>query len=158
MSLLHLQGIKRLHKDLEKLLKKVTAQRPLVVIIDGLDQFSDEESEALSAIPKTLAPSVKMILTTRGKDFQGFSKLQVSHTGHSMGSRTTPHQGQFPPPPPPKKMKPMHCPPGPRSIGLFPTRTSTTKLNHSSGPIPVWWGVVRIRTGTAPLPFSQVEG
>ncbi|XP_072168845.1 NACHT domain- and WD repeat-containing protein 1-like [Diadema setosum] len=70
------RGIKRLHKDLPQLLKKVTPQRPLVVIIDGLDQFSDDEAEALSAIPKTLAPCVKMILTTRGKDFDGFTKLQ----------------------------------------------------------------------------------
>ena len=82
-SLFLWQGIKRLHKDLEKLLKKVTPQRPLVVIIDGLDQFSDDESEGLMAIPKTLAPSVKMILTTRGKDFEGFNRLQVSQTGRS---------------------------------------------------------------------------
>eukprot|EP00057_Strongylocentrotus_purpuratus_P003049 XP_003725816.1 PREDICTED: NACHT and WD repeat domain-containing protein 1 isoform X1 [Strongylocentrotus purpuratus] len=70
------RGLKRLHKDLAQLLKKVTAQRPLVVVIDGLDQFSDNEAEALSAIPKTLAPSVKMVLTTRGKDSEGFTKLQ----------------------------------------------------------------------------------
>ena len=49
-------------------------------------------------------------------------------SGAWRGSRTTPHQGQFPHR---IKIKPNHCPPGPRSLALLPHQ-DTCPL----GPLP----------------------
>ena len=72
-----LQGYKRIDKDLPKLLKHVSEERPLVVIIDGIDQFPSTEAKSFEWIPHTLPGNVKMILTVRSKDFDGFTQLQV---------------------------------------------------------------------------------
>ena len=66
------------------------------------------------------------------------------------------------------KIKPNYCPPGPQSLGLFPTGTTIPRTiphqdNSLLGPLPrnkathqdqylyggelSWWGVVRIRMG-----------
>ena len=58
--------------------------------------------------------------TTRGNTSKKkhFIPLSVTHPPSvciKIGSRTIPHQ---------IKIKPNHCPPGPQSLGLFPTRTT----------------------------------
>ncbi len=66
-------------KDLPTLLKRVTEHRPLVVVLDGIDQFasSGDAAAAFNWIPDVLPANVKMILTMRSKDFEGFSHLKV---------------------------------------------------------------------------------
>ncbi|XP_022104320.1 NACHT and WD repeat domain-containing protein 2-like isoform X3 [Acanthaster planci] len=72
------RGANRLSKDLPTLLKRVTEHRPLVVVLDGIDQFasSGDTTAAFNWIPDTLPSNVKMILTTRGKNFEGFTHLK----------------------------------------------------------------------------------
>ena len=80
MKLNTTQGANRLSKDLPMLLKRVTDHRPLVVVLDGIDQFSTsgDTTAAFNWIPDALPPNVKMILTMRGKDFEGFIHLKVN--------------------------------------------------------------------------------
>ncbi|XP_033625885.1 NACHT and WD repeat domain-containing protein 2-like isoform X1 [Asterias rubens] len=72
------KGANRLSKDLPTLLKRVTEHRPLVVVLDGIDQFasSGDATAAFNWIPDVLPENVKMILTMRSKDFEGFSHLK----------------------------------------------------------------------------------
>ncbi|XP_038070325.1 NACHT domain- and WD repeat-containing protein 1-like isoform X2 [Patiria miniata] len=72
------KGANRLSKDLPTLLKRVTEDRPLVVVLDGIDQFTStgDNTAAFNWIPDTLPSNVKMILTMRGTDYEGFTHLK----------------------------------------------------------------------------------
>uniref|UniRef100_A0ABM0LX76 NACHT and WD repeat domain-containing protein 1-like n=1 Tax=Saccoglossus kowalevskii TaxID=10224 RepID=A0ABM0LX76_SACKO len=69
-------GVGRIRKELPLLLKKVQAKRPLVIIIDGIDELVRGDYDESDWIPPTLPPHVKMILSTSSDNFPGFSSLK----------------------------------------------------------------------------------
>ena len=76
---------------------------------------------------------------------------QCSRKRWKIGSRTTPHEDTSPPD---KKIKPNHCPPGPHSLGIFPTRT-TPHWDHYHGIKPL----IRTRTCTVGnCPHGKLSG
>uniref|UniRef100_T1IHI5 NACHT domain-containing protein n=1 Tax=Strigamia maritima TaxID=126957 RepID=T1IHI5_STRMM len=59
------QNMLHLAKELPLLFNKVSPKRPLVVILDGIDQVQFYSSLSLAWVPANLAPHVKLILTLR---------------------------------------------------------------------------------------------
>ncbi|XP_070575384.1 NACHT domain- and WD repeat-containing protein 1-like isoform X2 [Ptychodera flava] len=70
------KGIERMKKQLLNLLKKAQQKRPLVVMIDGIDELKLTDHTELEWIPKSLPAHVKMILSTSSDTFPGFSSLK----------------------------------------------------------------------------------
>ncbi|PIK63053.1 putative NACHT and WD repeat domain-containing protein 1 isoform X2, partial [Apostichopus japonicus] len=74
-------GMESLQKFLPKLLDKVAIERPLTLILDGVDQLADSVSN-FDWLPKTLPPYVKMILTCNSNKSKVYSSLK-SYLGDS---------------------------------------------------------------------------
>lgn len=74
-------GMEQLQMDLLKLLDRVTADRPLLLILDGVDQLEDSISN-FDWLPKVLPPHVKMILTCNSNENKVYSSLK-SYLGDS---------------------------------------------------------------------------
>ncbi|XP_077982250.1 NACHT domain- and WD repeat-containing protein 1-like isoform X2 [Glandiceps talaboti] len=77
------KGADKLRKELPKILKKVQAKRPLVMIIDGIDEVKSSDYNELDWIPKSLPPHVKMILSTSSDNSPGFNSLKSYLTDSS---------------------------------------------------------------------------
>lgn len=70
------QSIHSWQSGLGKLLSKVTEMRPLVILIDGIDQLADYSSKDLQWLPKELPAHVRLIMTVRD-DSTELSKIKV---------------------------------------------------------------------------------
>lgn len=74
-----------LHKDFEGLLEEflsllqfATADNPLLICLDGMDELSEENDENLSWIPTELPKNVFLIVSTCTKsDFSHLKTLEV---------------------------------------------------------------------------------
>ena len=72
-----LQGLPQLINEFHSLLGLAGAERPLVVLLDGLDELSEEHSADLSWISTPLPPNVHLILSAT-TDSPCTHTLQVS--------------------------------------------------------------------------------
>lgn len=70
------QNIHSWDYGLSKLLVKVSELRPLVILIDGIDQLADYSKKDLEWLPRELPPNVRLLVSVRD-DSADFSKIKV---------------------------------------------------------------------------------
>lgn len=58
-----MQNMEEYEKVLPNLLKANSLQRPLIIIVDGLDQVKEYSSTSIKWIPKKLPDNVKLIIS-----------------------------------------------------------------------------------------------
>lgn len=71
-----LQSITEQRETLGSLLEKVSPRRPLIILLDGLDQVADHSARGFDWLPDQLPQHVKLVLTVRDGSRE-FDELKV---------------------------------------------------------------------------------